>query len=104
MSHCNAYGASEAHGHLEPMMIERRALRPDDVAIDIAYCGVCHTDAHVVNNDWGTSVFPCVPGHEIVGHVTAVGPEVEPLESQATYILSPSGDTTTSLNLPMPRK
>lgn len=77
MSHSTAYGAAEAHVHLEPMTIERRALRPDDVAIDIAYCGVCHTDAHVVNNDWGTSVFPCVPGHEIVGHVTAVGPEVE---------------------------
>lgn len=76
MSHCPAFGAAEAHGCLEPMTIERRDLRADDVDIDIAYCGVCHTDAHYVHNDWGSTVFPCVPGHEIVGHVTAVGPEV----------------------------
>ncbi|MCY1532852.1 putative formaldehyde dehydrogenase AdhA [compost metagenome] len=58
------------------MHIERRALREDDVAIAIAYCGVCHSDLHAVHNDWGNTLFPCVPGHEIVGHVTAVGPAV----------------------------
>jgi uncharacterized zinc-type alcohol dehydrogenase-like protein len=58
------------------MRFERRALRPDDVAIAIAYCGICHSDAHQVHNDWGNTVYPCVPGHEIIGHVTAVGPEV----------------------------
>jgi uncharacterized zinc-type alcohol dehydrogenase-like protein len=72
MSTCHGFGAHEAHAHLTPMQFERRALRADDVAIDIAYCGVCHSDAHQVDNDWGNTVFPCVPGHEIVGHVTAV--------------------------------
>jgi len=76
MNMCKAFGAREAHGALEPMQIERRALRPDDVAIDIAYCGVCHSDLHFINNDWGSTVYPCVPGHEIVGHVTAVGADV----------------------------
>lgn len=61
---------------MTPMRFERRALRADDVAIDIAYCGVCHSDAHQVENDWNNTVFPCVPGHEIVGHVTAVGSDV----------------------------
>ncbi|RJF91858.1 NAD(P)-dependent alcohol dehydrogenase [Noviherbaspirillum saxi] len=76
MTTCTAYGACEAHADLTQMHIERRALRPDDVAISIAYCGVCHSDAHQVHNDWGNTVYPCVPGHEIIGHVTAVGPQV----------------------------
>jgi uncharacterized zinc-type alcohol dehydrogenase-like protein len=55
------------------MRIERRELRVDDIAIAIAYCGICHSDAHYLHNDWGSSRYPLVPGHEIVGHVTAVG-------------------------------
>nr|WP_077033228.1 NAD(P)-dependent alcohol dehydrogenase [Pelomonas sp. KK5] len=58
------------------MLIQRRELRPDDVEIAIAYCGVCHSDAHMAHNDWKTSIYPMVPGHEIVGHVTAVGSAV----------------------------
>jgi uncharacterized zinc-type alcohol dehydrogenase-like protein len=58
------------------MQLERRTLRPDDVAIDIAYCGICHTDLHQARNDWGSTTYPCVPGHEIVGYVSAVGPAV----------------------------
>jgi uncharacterized zinc-type alcohol dehydrogenase-like protein len=76
MTPFTAYCACEAHGPLVPKLFERRALRPDDVCIAIAYCGVCHSDAHQVHNDWNNTVYPCVPGHEIVGHVTAVGPEV----------------------------
>ncbi|KDP88473.1 NAD(P)-dependent alcohol dehydrogenase [Cupriavidus basilensis] len=76
MTTCKAYGAGEAHAELTPMDIERRVLRADDVAIAIDYCGICHSDAHAVDNDWGSTVYPCVPGHEIVGHVTAVGPQV----------------------------
>ncbi|NWL81160.1 hydroxyacid dehydrogenase [Pseudomonas taiwanensis] len=76
MTCCIGYGAQEAHAQLKPLNIERRALRDDDVAIDIAYCGVCHSDMHYVHNDWNTTRFPCVPGHEIVGQVTAVGPAV----------------------------
>ena len=70
------YAARDASSPLGPFTFERRALRPDDVAIDIAYCGVCHSDLHFARNDWGWTAYPCVPGHEIVGHVTAVGPEV----------------------------
>jgi alcohol dehydrogenase (NADP+) len=76
MTSFTAYCACEAHGPLVPKLFERRELRADDVAIAIAYCGVCHSDAHQVHNDWNNTVYPCVPGHEIVGHVTAVGPEV----------------------------
>lgn len=76
MTQCKAWGALEAKAALVPLDITRRALRGDDVAIRIAYCGVCHTDLHVAHNDWGSTVYPTVPGHEIVGHVTAVGPDV----------------------------
>jgi uncharacterized zinc-type alcohol dehydrogenase-like protein len=71
-----AYGAFAADKPLEAMDIDRRALGPRDVRIDIAYCGVCHSDLHTVRSEWGGTRFPCVPGHEIVGHVGAVGGEV----------------------------
>jgi uncharacterized zinc-type alcohol dehydrogenase-like protein len=72
----HAYGAYRADKRLERMAIERRAPGPRDVEIAIAYCGVCHSDLHTVRSEWGGTVYPCVPGHEIVGHVTAVGGEV----------------------------
>ncbi|MCA1778338.1 MAG: NAD(P)-dependent alcohol dehydrogenase [Xanthomonadaceae bacterium] len=59
------------------MLIDRRTLRPDDVAIEIDYCGICHTDIHFVQNDWGRTHYPVVPGHEIVGRVTAVGEQIK---------------------------
>ncbi len=71
-----AYGAHAADRPLEPLGIERRAAGPDDVAIDIAYCGVCHSDLHTVRGEWGGTRWPCVPGHEIVGTVRAVGSAV----------------------------
>jgi uncharacterized zinc-type alcohol dehydrogenase-like protein len=71
-----AYGAYAADKPLEPIDIERRAPGPHDVQIDIAYCGVCHSDLHTVRSEWGGTLYPCVPGHEIVGHVSAVGGEV----------------------------
>jgi uncharacterized zinc-type alcohol dehydrogenase-like protein len=71
-----AYGAYAADKPLEPIAIERRAPGPRDVQIDIAYCGVCHSDLHTVRSEWGGTLYPCVPGHEIVGHVSAVGSEV----------------------------
>lgn len=57
-------------------VFERRALQPDDVLIDILYCGICHTDIHAANNDFGFTNWPLMPGHEIVGRVAAVGPAV----------------------------
>jgi uncharacterized zinc-type alcohol dehydrogenase-like protein len=68
-----AYGAHAADRPLEPLAIERRAAGPDDVVIEIAYCGVCHSDLHTVRAEWAGTRWPCVPGHEIVGTVSAVG-------------------------------
>ena len=67
---------SSDHSSFERGVIERRALRDDDVAIDIKYCGICHSDIHVVDNDLGNAVYPMVPGHEIAGVVSAVGGKV----------------------------
>jgi alcohol dehydrogenase (NADP+) len=72
-----AYGAFAADKPLEPIDIERRAPGPRDVEIEIAYCGVCHSDLHTVRGEWGGTLYPCVPGHEIVGRVTALGGTVE---------------------------
>lgn len=71
-----AYGAYAANKPLEAIDIERRQSGARDVQIDIAYCGVCHSDLHQVRSEWEGTLYPCVPGHEIVGHVTAVGNEV----------------------------
>jgi len=76
MPHAKAYAAQSAETPLAPHSFERRELRPNDVRIDILYCGVCHSDLHTVRSEWPGTVYPCVPGHEIVGRVTAVGPEV----------------------------
>lgn len=72
-----AYGATGSlFSKLGPMDIERTPPKADEVHIDILYCGVCHSDLHQVKNDWGNSLYPCVPGHEIVGRVIGVGPGV----------------------------
>jgi uncharacterized zinc-type alcohol dehydrogenase-like protein len=71
-----AWGAASATSPVAPMSIERREPLADDVQIEILYCGVCHSDLHQVRNEWQTSVYPVVPGHEIVGRVTRVGPAV----------------------------
>lgn len=76
MTHCLGFAAHSADSALTPFRFERRELRADDVAINIAYCGVCHSDAHQVHNDWNNTVYPIVPGHEIIGEVTAVGSQV----------------------------
>jgi len=72
----NAYGAQAADRALEPLAIPRRAPGPHDVQIDIAFCGVCHSDLHQVRGEWAGTIYPCVPGHEIVGRVSAVGAHV----------------------------
>ncbi len=70
-----AYGAQSATTPLAPLTIERRTPGDRDVAIDILFCGVCHSDLHTVRGEWAGTQFPSVPGHEIVGRVTAVGPK-----------------------------
>ncbi|RNI31840.1 NAD(P)-dependent alcohol dehydrogenase [Hanamia caeni] len=72
-----SYAAQKAGDTLAPFNFERRDPGPHDVEIDILYCGVCHTDIHLVNNDWGISVYPMVPGHEIIGRVVSVGEHVK---------------------------
>lgn len=71
-----AYGAHAGNTPLEPMDITRRAPGAHDVQIAIAFCGVCHSDIHQVRSEWAGTLYPCVPGHEIVGRVTAVGAQV----------------------------
>lgn len=71
-----AYGAYAGDKPLEPLEITRRPPGPHDVQIDIAYCGICHSDLHQVRAEWTGTQFPCVPGHEIVGRVSAVGAHV----------------------------
>jgi alcohol dehydrogenase (NADP+) len=77
MSATKAYGAQSATSPVVPLTIERREPKPHDVQIEIKYCGVCHSDLHTARNDWGMTIYPVVPGHEIVGVVTAVGSHVK---------------------------
>jgi uncharacterized zinc-type alcohol dehydrogenase-like protein len=70
------YAAHAADEPLKPFSFERREPNATDVQIDILFCGVCHSDLHIVRNEWGGTIYPCVPGHEIVGRVVKVGREV----------------------------
>jgi uncharacterized zinc-type alcohol dehydrogenase-like protein len=72
-----SYAATAAEKPLAPFMFERRVLGPRDVLIDIQYCGICHSDIHQVRNEWGGSVYPMVPGHEIAGVIAEVGGAVK---------------------------
>ena len=76
MSQALAYAAQSPSTPLAPFSIDRRTPGATDVALDILYCGVCHSDLHTARDEWGGTIFPCVPGHEIVGRVTAVGNKV----------------------------
>lgn len=77
MTDVSAYAAKSNDGHMQPLKITRREPGDNDVQIDIEYCGVCHSDLHAVKNDWGNSQYPLVPGHEIIGSVSAVGKNVK---------------------------
>jgi alcohol dehydrogenase (NADP+) len=76
MTSVKAYGAHAADQPLVPLSIDRREPAADDVEIKILYCGICHSDIHTARNEWGGTVYPAVPGHEIVGKVTRVGTNV----------------------------
>lgn len=77
MPSTKAYAAQNNTDPLAPFTIDRRDPKPHDVQIQILYCGVCHSDLHFVKNDWGMTTYPLVPGHEIVGKITAVGSHVK---------------------------
>ncbi len=72
-----SYGATAATAPLAPYNLERRAPGPHDVQIEILFCGVCHSDVHTVRNEWQGTIYPCVPGHEIIGRVISVGAHVQ---------------------------
>ncbi|MHA6287450.1 NAD(P)-dependent alcohol dehydrogenase [Maricaulis sp. CAU 1757] len=76
MTETLAYAAPSADADLGPLTIERRAPAADEVQIEISHCGVCHSDLHQARNDWKNTLYPCVPGHEIIGRVTATGADV----------------------------
>ena len=76
MSNAIGYAAQDPSTPLAPYSFTRRDVGPNDVKIDILYCGVCHSDLHPARNEWNNTLYPSVPGHEIVGRVTAVGEAV----------------------------
>ncbi|MDZ5461128.1 NAD(P)-dependent alcohol dehydrogenase [Azohydromonas lata] len=76
MIQTQGYAAKDASSRLEPFTFEREEPAADEVQIEVLYCGICHSDIHQVKNEWGNSVYPCVPGHEVVGRVTRVGERV----------------------------
>lgn len=76
MLQTKGYATTAADAKLEPFQFERREVGATDVLIEIEYCGVCHSDIHQARNEWGNSIFPMVPGHEIVGRVERVGADV----------------------------
>ncbi|HEV2710096.1 MAG TPA: NAD(P)-dependent alcohol dehydrogenase [Edaphobacter sp.] len=73
----HGYAAHDKKSPLVPFNFDRREPGPHDVVVEIAYCGICHSDIHQVRDEWGQSIYPMVPGHEIVGHVIAVGSAVK---------------------------
>lgn len=77
MTESQAYAATSATAPLKPFTFERRAVGANDVQVEILYCGVCHSDIHQARNEWGGSIYPMVPGHEIVGRVTKIGRNVK---------------------------
>ncbi|MBZ4191182.1 NAD(P)-dependent alcohol dehydrogenase [Niabella beijingensis] len=76
MINAKGYAAHSKTDALKPWDFERRELGADDVLFDILYCGICHSDIHQVRSEWGPAIYPIVPGHEIVGRITAVGTNV----------------------------
>ena len=85
----DALGTPVAKGELRPLRVTRRPVGPNDVQVDVLYTDICHSDLHFVNNDWGNTVFPCVPGHEIVGRVSAVGDAVSGFAVGETVAVGP---------------
>ncbi|MCR9083454.1 MAG: alcohol dehydrogenase catalytic domain-containing protein, partial [Cyclobacteriaceae bacterium] len=77
MKTVKAFAAEKADQPLGPFDLQRRTPGPCDVEIEILYCGVCHSDIHTARNEWGGTIYPVVPGHEIVGKVTAIGSDVK---------------------------
>src|SRR5215210_7711658 len=76
MMNVKAYGTEAAEAPLKQLNIPRRDVQPRDVEIEILFCGVCHSDLHTARNEWHNTIYPVVPGHEIVGKITKTGDQV----------------------------
>ncbi len=76
MIKANGYAAQHSFSNLKPIEFEREEAGPREVEIEVMYCGVCHSDIHQVKNEWSNTVYPCMPGHEVIGRVTKAGPGV----------------------------
>lgn len=74
------YAAKKAHSPLEQIYFDGSLLRERDIEVEITHCGICHSDLHLINNDWNNSIFPLVPGHEIIGIVKQKGTQVQEFE------------------------
>src|SRR4026209_2659822 len=77
MMNVKAYGTEAAEAPLKQLNIPRRDVTPHDVEIEILFCGVCHSDLHTARNEWHGTIYPCVPGHEIVGKIVNAGSHVK---------------------------
>lgn len=77
----NAYAAKEAGGELSPFQYDPGALKPREVEIEVMYCGLCHSDVSIIDDEWGMSVYPVVAGHEVVGRIGQVGDQVSHLRA-----------------------
>jgi uncharacterized zinc-type alcohol dehydrogenase-like protein len=77
----HGFAVHRPHAALEPYEFAPAKLGPHDIEVEISHCGICHSDVHIIDDDWGSSSYPAVPGHEIVGHVTARGSEVTAFSS-----------------------
>lgn len=77
MTTTKAYGVTSATSPVAPLTVDRREVGPGDIRLEVLFCGVCHSDLHTARNEWHNTVYPCVPGHEIVGRVTQVGAAVK---------------------------
>ncbi|MEJ0083999.1 MAG: alcohol dehydrogenase catalytic domain-containing protein [Puia sp.] len=80
MTRIKAFAAQDAESTLGPWNLERRLLVREIYKLRFLYCGVCHSDLHQIRNEWGNSIFPMVPGHEIVGRISNIGSEVKKIK------------------------
>lgn len=76
MIQAHGYSTSHSFTRLKPVVFERDEARPNEIEIEVLFCGVCHSDIHQVKNEWSNTVYPCMPGHEVVGRVTKIGAHV----------------------------
>lgn len=87
------FAAHDAVSPLVAFSFERRSLRPNDVMIEILYCGVCHTDLHFARNHWGSTIYPVVPGHEIIGRIASVGTDARRFKAGDLVAVGPIVDS-----------